>query len=176
MLHIISRCQKFDQSAQKELYSLTSSYVNAIIRRYLIDRNYSDDMMQDIFIKVFSRIGSFDPSKGEIKSWIAKLSINTIYDFNKKNTDRYNDYSIENLSIEYNAVAVFELEKEDLFKLIDKMPLTLKLVFNMSVVDGLSHEEIGQILNCTSTVSRKRLSRARSWLKEIMFKATNESK
>ena len=55
-------------------------------------------------------------------------------------------------------------------KLIGEMPVGFRTVFNLSVIDGFSHQEIAQKLGITDGASRSQLSRARVWLQERIKK------
>jgi len=168
---IIIGCIKGNRESQKRLYELYLPYVMSLGRRYLFDQSYLNDIVHEIYIKAFIQVRrSYDPSKGDFKPWLAKLAIRIIYDFNKK----LNSVDIaeirESDALIFNAEdAIYKLEKEDLFKIIEQMPSLLRCVFNMYVIDQLPHSEIAEMLNCTSAVSRKRLSRAREWLDNRYF-------
>ena len=61
-----------------------------------------------------------------------------------------------------------KLEHKDLLRLIMEMPLGFRTVFNLSIVEGYSHQEISQKLGISEGASRSQLSRARSWLQQRM--------
>lgn len=165
---IVEGCKKGNRKSQKKLYELYLPYIRSLGRRYLFDQSYLNDMVQDIYIKIFVRIkDSYQFSKGDLKPWIAKLAIHAIYDFNKKNkSNQTSEINEEVIQLRRPTEILYKLQKEDLFKLIELMPTSLSEVFNMYVVDNLSHVEIAELLKCSPVVSRKRLSRARRWLKE----------
>lgn len=167
---IISGCLKNNRKSQKQLYELFLPYVKSLARRYLFDTSFINDVTHDIFIKIFVRIKtSYDIKKGPLKPWIAKLAINTIYDFNgKTNTHKTEEITEQVATSKINNEVFLDYERDDLFELVLKMPATLRTVFNMYIIDELSHAEIAQILNCSPLVSRKRLSRARTWLKDCI--------
>ena len=99
----------------------------------------------------------------------------------KKNA-KNNRNATEELKIDIHDTKVtpdiFEnISNEEMLVWLKKMPQNYFEVFNMFVIDELSHDEIAKFLNINSSLSRKRLSRAREWLKkrlhtdnEIQFK------
>ncbi len=170
---LIDGCKSSNRKSQKELYLLCQPLIRSLARRHLVNKEYVNDITQEIFLKLFNKISYYDYSKGTFKNWLFTLSINTIYDHNKKMKTKYkNQVSIDTDFSRKIAVmedGVFQLNKEDLFRLIDLMPQSYRAVFNFHVIDGLSHEEISKLLGCNTSVSRKRLSRGRQWLKEQLF-------
>lgn len=163
---LIHSCKKNDSNAQKRLYMLLLPYLRAIVNRYLRDTSYEKDALQESFVKVFKTIDSFDQQKGELKSWAGRITINTCLNLNKRLIGQAME-AFE--SLEY----VQPTESKDyatdrkgiLFKLLKDMPPDFSDVFNLFVIEGYDHKEIAEILSIETTLSRKRLSRARVWLR-----------
>jgi len=63
-----------------------------------------------------------------------------------------------------------KLSTNDLIAWLKRMPEAYYPVFSLSVIDGFSHPEIAEMLNIDAALSRKRLSRARAWLKQEMVR------
>lgn len=163
---LIKACLKGDRKAQQELFQLFVPYVHVVVRRYLYDNDAVKDNVQEVFIKVFNSFKtSFDINKGELKPWIRKIAINQCIYYNKKNRsfDDIEDYR-EQLHVD---PSVFEnFKEEELMSFLAEMPSVLKVVFNMFIIDGYSHDEIASVLQITSAASRKKVSRARAWVQE----------
>lgn len=176
-IRLVEACKQGSRQAQKQLYGLFLPYIKSLVRRYLIDQSYNKDVTQEIFIKIFTRIQSFDSNKGTLKAWMARLAINTVYDVNKKNKTQQLFDNIDEVApqIRISEDLFLKYTKEELNRFLDKMPTKFKTVFNMAVIDELSHDEIAKILGVSAAVSRKRLSRARAWLKERFLKQTGNT-
>jgi RNA polymerase sigma-70 factor (ECF subfamily) len=63
-----------------------------------------------------------------------------------------------------------QLETKDLLKLVQQLSTGYRMVFNMYVIEGYSHKEIGEALGITEGASKSQLSRARGILKEKLIK------
>ena len=163
---LIRQCRQKDRKGQFELFQLFLPYLNGICRRYLFDHSTLEDVIQEIFMLVFGGIEtSYDESKGGLKAWIRRIAINHCL----KQNQRYRKvYGLDEskLRISVNPKVFYAFSNEALVYLLDKMPVYYREVFNLNVIDGYSHKEIGEMLNINEQVSRKRLSRAREWLKK----------
>ncbi len=163
---LISLCCKGNPSAFKKLYESYAAYVYTICKRYGIDENACPDMMQEVFANVFTSIRNYDSNKGSLKSWIRSIAVHKILTF--KRIKILNIVSLEELqdwTLTENE-AINRLDQEDLVKLINKMPVGYRTVFNLYVVDGYSHDEIAKLLKVKPETSRSQLLRARKWLQK----------
>lgn len=163
---LIEACQKDDRKAQFQLFDLYLPYVSVVVRRYLIDQNAVSDLSQEIFITVFKALKrSFDSSKGNFKPWLRKIAIHQCLRYNKSNLSfKGFDDNTPEISIEPSVFNNFS--EEELMKLVHLIPEQYRLVFNMVVIDGYSHAEVGEMLGISTLASRKKLSRARNWLSQ----------
>jgi RNA polymerase sigma-70 factor (ECF subfamily) len=64
-----------------------------------------------------------------------------------------------------------QLEVEDLEKMIDRLPMGYKTVFNLYAIEGFSHKEIAQKLGISENTSKSQLSRARAHLQKLLLSA-----
>ena len=170
---IIDSCISQNRNAQKQLYSLLLPYLRAVANRYLRDISYSNDVLQESFVKIFKSIKYYDSSKGYIKHWAAKITINNCFNYNKRIIGNpKEEFVIE----KHQALSHEEMHSgsdEDILLILKKMPEPHFEVFNLSAIDGYSHTEISEMLNINPSLSRKRLSRAKSWLKKTFVDAPN---
>ena len=161
---IFDGLKKQDHRAQREFYDLMLPYLRAICSRYLYDKSSIKDVLQESFISIFSKINSFDSKKGSLKKWSSTIVINNSINQNKKiarHQESEFEIKIHDLG-ESNAVS--KMTDEDLLFILKKMPSDLLDVFNLSIIDGYSHQEISELLSISVLSSRKKLSRARQWL------------
>ncbi len=163
---LIEKCRSNDRAAQKELYSMTLPYLRAVAHRYLRDQSYIKDVLQESFIKVFKNISSYNSEKGTIQNWATKIVINSCFNYNDRVIKTPNvelDHGKHDIAFSNTNYESFS--DEDLLLLLKKMPTEYFRTFNLFVIDGYSHDEIADLLKISSSLSRKRLSRAKQWLK-----------
>ncbi|MFK7806412.1 MAG: RNA polymerase sigma factor [Saprospiraceae bacterium] len=164
---IIQSCIKQKRDAQQQLYRLLLPYLRAVATRYLRDNSYVKDVLQESFVKVFRSIEKYDSNKAPLKNWAARIVINTCLNYN----ERVIGLPAEELDVEIHDHAEFPeisalTTDDELLALLKQMPAGYFEVFNLYVIDGYSHKEIGVMLQMTEASSRKKLSRAKNWLKK----------
>ncbi|MGK0364737.1 MAG: RNA polymerase sigma factor (sigma-70 family) [Saprospiraceae bacterium] len=165
---LIKSCQAQNRAAQKELYLALLPYLRAVINRYLRDNSYEKDVLQESFVKVFRSISKYDPDKAPVKNWAARIVINTCINYNERIIGLPAEEFIaeaheSRISEEIN---VEEITDEKMLNVLKEMPKGYFEVFNLFVIDEYSHKEIAAILNIAEAVSRKKLSRAKNWLRK----------
>ena len=171
--NLIKSCVAQNRSAQRQMYLLLLPYLRAISNRYLKDTSYIKDVLQESFVKIFKNLENFDTKKGSLKSWSARIVINNCYNFNERIIgESFQEFD----SAEHNIICfpelVEDISDEKVLSLLKQMPIGYYEVFNLFIIEGYSHEEISNILEISETLSRKRMSRARSWVKKT-FKDSN---
>lgn len=161
---LIQNCKTHDTKAQSELYNLFSSKLFSICLKY--SRNYAEaeDNLQDAFVTIFKKISQFN-DKGSFEGWLKRITINTVL-------QRYRDKSVINL-VNENIPDEEDVTIEDedipldyLLKIIQELPDRYRLVFNLYVLDGYSHNDIAEMLEISIGTSKSNLSRAKQLLKE----------
>jgi len=105
--------------------------------------------------------------KASLKTWATRIAINSCLKHNAKNKrNETEELVIDFHDVEISPSIINDLSNEEMIVWLKKMPQNYFEVFNMFVIDGFSHEEVVQFLGIEITLSRKRLSRARAWVKK----------
>jgi RNA polymerase sigma factor (sigma-70 family) len=162
---IVDGCKRGDSRAQWELYDLFKNKLMGICRRYAGSREEAQDILQDAFVRIFSKISQLeDPDK--ISAWLTRVTVNTAVNFYHRNK------RISFLDIELTQVVSNDYEEifsqvsdEFLVKTINELPDGCRIVFNLNVVEGYSHAEIATLLGISVSTSRSQLNYARTLLK-----------
>ena len=166
----ISRANKGDYDAQRYLYDKYRSKWYMICLRYLPNRFDAEDALQNGLIHIFTKLDQFDPALGEFGSWTSRIIANDcllIIRNNHKNLvvqELDNDLPI--YAPEENALD--KLSREDIMKMIQKLPMGYRIIFNMYVFEGYSHKEIADQLNITEGTSKSQLFKARKMLQQAL--------
>ena len=164
---IIKGCQRGDRSAQKALYEHFAPRMLGVCLRYARDKSTAEDFLQDGFIRVFEKIEMFR-FEGSFEGWMRRIIVNMIIESFRKakiETELTDDFP------DYGEVDSFTLSKtepslQELLTLIQQLPERYRLVFNLYVMEDLTHEEIAEQLAISPGTSKSNLSRARKWLQE----------
>ena len=161
---LINDCQKNDRKAQEQLYRLYSPKLFAVCLKY--SRNYTEaqDNLQDGFLIIFKKIEQYS-FIGSFDGWLKRVMINhvlqqyrqeTFLSLVKEDVPDDNEIEIddEDISLEY------------LLKIIQELPNQYRLVFNLYVLDGYSHQEIAEMLTINIGTSKSNLARSKMILRE----------
>ncbi|MDA7501757.1 RNA polymerase sigma factor [Chitinophagales bacterium] len=163
---LVLACIKRDEKSQKQLYVQLLPYLRAVSLRYLRNKSFAKDVLQESFVLIFKKIDQFDIRKGSFHKWAVKIVINTCLNYNSRIAKViYQEFEIEKHDKGISPEVIKKLSNDELMKQLKKMPTTYFEVFNLHVIDGYSHQEIADLLSIEVDLSRQRLSRARSWLK-----------
>lgn len=172
---VIIAATKGDLKAFRKIFDFYMPKMRPLCRRYCNDHMEVDDILQDSFIKVFKHIESFK-FEGSFEGWIRRIVINTaIGHIRAAKGIEWN--GIEDLKeAEYNSDSEDDLNDDDMVQLkaiINQLPNGYKMVFNMYVVDDLSHKEIAEALNISEGTSRSQYSKAKKTILNILQKQRN---
>ncbi len=166
-LQLIDECKSNNRLSQKALYLQLLPYLRAVCVRYLYHTHLVKDVLQEVFLLVFKNLDQFDPDKGPFHKWAVRITINATLNYNRRMSVKNQEpFEIEQHDIPQIPVVLQNLSIEASLHLLKKMPPDYFEVFNLFVIDGYDHKEISEILNINVELSRKRLSRARAWLKK----------
>jgi len=146
--------------------------------RYSPNYETARDMVQDGFVKVYTKISGF---KGEssIETWMTRIFINTCLSFINKAENKHVFLDINDPVVQYKTEqesdtdsdledSIKKLPVEKILEYINTLPDKYKIVLNMYSIDGYSHQQIAEALGIQVGSSKSRLSRARALLVETI--------
>jgi len=105
--------------------------------------------------------------------WARRIAINYIIDEFRKNSNYKRLIETTEVSYYENNLTVEEeiehtIDKEKIIEAVDQLPEMNKAVFNLYVIDGYKHEEIGKLLGISSSTSKVHLHRAKKALRTLI--------
>ena len=164
---LIDNCRKNNPIAQRALYDKYARKMMAVCLRYGRDYDTAQDLMQEGFIKVFTAIDSYT-GNGSFEGWIRRIFINTALEYLRRNDILRETVDIDDSEpmqeIDYSTVE--QMSADELMELVAELPTGFRTVFNLFVVEGYNHKEIGEMLGITESTSRSQLPRAKKWLQK----------
>ena len=170
---LIKGCIKEEATCQKEVFDRYASRMLGVCHRFARHNADAEDILQDAFIKVFSKIKQFK-FKGSFEGWIRKIVVNTA--IKKYSLIRY-DREITSYQVNDNAhsaagpIAYEQLSEKDLMAMINTLPDGYRLIFNLYVIEGYQHDEIATMLGIQSGTSRSQLVKARLMLQKQILQS-----
>jgi RNA polymerase sigma-70 factor (ECF subfamily) len=161
---VIRACQQGDREAFRLLFEAYKDRVFSIARYSLGDEAAADDVTQQIFVKLFTRIGQFR-GESEFTTWLYRLVINSCLDERRKRRRFLPVSEFDTVSNTANQISpemgyarqeVGDSVRQAISGLKPKMRLPILLKY----IEGLSYEEIAEVLGCSKGTVASRLNRA----------------
>ena len=169
---LVKACLKGDSEAQRALYDSLSPKMFPVCLRYMSSREEADDVLQEGFVTLFSKLDSYS-GKGSFEGWARKIFVNTALMQLRKNDVLKETENLEgawDISSQ-DPTIIQKIGYQELLEIIESLPPGFRTVFNMYVIEGYSHKEIGEALGISENTSRSQLQRARMILqKKILEK------
>jgi RNA polymerase sigma factor (sigma-70 family) len=173
----VEACALNNRSSQKVLYSSFYGYAMAICDRYTSKQEDAVEILNDGFLKVFREIHHYHPAYADVvssfKGWLRKIMVYTAIDHFRKNHKHQMVTQLDNVVYQVESVSEDAVEKmsyDEIIRSIQDLSPGYRTVFNLFVIEGLSHDEIAKQLEISVGTSKSNLSKARRQLQKILFK------
>ena len=164
---MVEKAKQFDRKAQGDLYQLYFKAMFNTSLRIVSDSYLAEDIMQDSFIDGFRRISSLEDSSS-FGAWMKKIVVNN--SINQINRTGLISEKLEEVDFEQLAEPKedFEVEVNEVKSAMKSLTKQYQVIFSLYLIEGYDHEEIGEILNISSSTSRSQLSRAKQRVRTII--------
>jgi RNA polymerase sigma factor (sigma-70 family) len=180
--HIIEGCKTNNNRYQKVLYEQFYGYSLKVVFRYIYKYDNAVDVVNDGYVKLFKSLASFKCENEEdiskvFMGWLRRIMVNTAIDELRR----------QNMMPDIGAIPDDIWEEPDksggadqavLYKelicQVKRLPPSYRVVFNMYVIDGFTHQEIADQLGISVGTSKSSLSKARVHLQKYINQDTRE--
>ncbi len=170
LLHLI---QDGDKSAFTELVNRHANRFYRIAFRFLNNRDSSEDIVQDAFLKLWNNTGTWKSEyDAKFTTWFSRIVINLCLDLKKKNKS-----SIELDTMELagsgetpDETAIKRQNNEILNRCLDELPERQQTAINLCFYEGFSNKEASEIMEINIKALESLLMRAKSSLREKLIK------
>jgi RNA polymerase sigma-70 factor (ECF subfamily) len=167
---LLAGCLRNQRQSQELLYKQFYGYAMSVCLRYAPTRDSALEVLNDGFLKVFTRLDQYDPAQ-PFKGWLRRIMINAAVDHYRQEVRHHNQENLDQadqLVATDTIDAYSQLAHEDLLMLIQRLSPAYRLVFNLYVMDGFTHEEIAGHLGISIGASKSNLARARENLRQLL--------
>ena len=155
---------------QEELYRRFSPRMYAVCLRYASSSEEAEDILQEGFIKIFKKLASYR-GEGSFEGWIRRIFVNTAIEHFRRRRYLQPVTEKEESTVEGKYLSVLDsLAEKDILELVRQLSPGYRTVFNMYVVEGYTHKEIGDMLGISEGTSKSQLSRAKVILQDMVKK------
>lgn len=163
---LVAALTRQERWAQQQLYEQYYGKMMGVCLRYAGSRDEALDLLHEGFIKVFQNIGRYRPGTS-LPAWIRTIIVNTCIDYYRKTIRRRTDDINDAHYLSDDAPDVLSnLTEQEILAAVQELSPAYRAVFNLYVVEGYSHKEIGDALQITESTSRSNLVKARLKLQD----------
>ncbi len=171
----IPKLKRNDRAEQKLVFTSYYGYVMSIALRYTANKHDAEEILNDVFYKIFQAIDSFNPNL-VFRNWISRITVNASIDFIRK---RSIGLETEMLSPQHEGSeeSYFDDNEEldgDILASINELPPQYRLVFNLYVFEDYKHKEIAERLGITVGTSKSNYARAKNILRQKLSLKKND--
>ena len=170
---LVEKAKQGDADAFSTLYQVYYPKMKGICINILReDKAVVDDLVQDAFILAFVSLKDLKNTH-RFSQWLTSITTNLVLKYQEKGK-KYDFISLSDVEEEFSTVLEDDntskqsISYEEIMAAIDSLPEGYKKIFNMSVLDGLSHQEISELLDIAPHSSSSQLSRAKAMLRNIL--------
>ena len=164
---LIDALRRGKSSAKRAFYEQFYRYLAAVCARYVPTDEDVQDVLQEVFIKIFNRFDSFEHrGPGSLQAWSRRIAVNESLQF-LRNAKRMPTASLDefgDLPEPDSSPDVSQIPQRTLLEMIRRLPERYRSVFNLYVFEEKSHQEIAQLLQIQPGTSASNLHRARAIL------------
>lgn len=164
---ILKLCKKGNRRAHDQLYAKFRNLWFGTSLRYARNQEEAEDVFQEGLLQIFKDLKQYNSKKSKFSTWSNRVLIYAALRYLKKNhwQNTFTNIEEEHLSKGYEANIINDMSATEITKLIGALPMGYRIVFNMYVIEGFSHNEIAKELEITVGTSKSQLFKARKMLK-----------
>ena len=147
---LVALLQQRNEKAFSYLYDNYSAALLGIINSIIADKEISNDVLQNVFVNIWKKIESYDPSKGRLFTWMLNIARNASIDEvrSKGYRDSQKNQSFpENVDVNIGGTAGPAYNDVGLRKILSKLKAEWRILVDLSYFQGFTHEEIAKALN-----------------------------
>lgn len=186
---LVLRCQEDDIEAFDEIVARYKDGIYNYIWRMVSNRDDAEDLTQEVFLRAFTSIKRFR-SEANLRTWLYKIANNICIDryrrmglerrlFTRLEKDSDDSGCVETMEIPdgtYDPQALYDRTEtiDEIYKALDKLPQKLRMAVLLYDLEGLTYEEITEVMDCPMGTVKSRIFKGRMQLRELL--AGNKNK
>jgi len=168
---LVSRSRAGDLAAMESLYGMFKGPVFGLVYRYAQNRAVAEDLLQDVFLKIFSHMDSVRDA-ATFPAWVYRIALNTAFShLRQKRTQAEKTVPLADLEERIEEPGSEPVERDlqrPLEEAIKALAPRLRSVFVLHDVQGFKHQEIALTLGCAVGTSKSQLFKARLKVREYL--------
>jgi RNA polymerase sigma-70 factor, ECF subfamily len=177
--HLLIQIAQRSETAFEAFYDRHSTVVYSLARKILRTQTDSEEVMQDVFVRVWNKAADFDPSRGTVMAWLMTIAHHTAVDVYRRNQNRQTDELDDAAINTASQMHAHDLDATDLVldrmvaaKALDMLETSDRLVLEALYFEGLSQSQLaartGLPLGTLKSRARSALQRLRAHFEEAV--------
>ncbi len=164
------RLKAGDKTAGKELFEYWSPLLFRFFMLRIAHKGKAEDLVQDVFLKLISRIDTFDTSVGNFTAWFWQVAKNTLKDYyREKKEGTFSDVFPDGIDIaDDRPVLETSLRVQEVLRVLSRFSEEEQETFSLRCVSGLSYKEIAAITARSEGALRVEVHRLTQKLKKLL--------
>ncbi|HTQ28376.1 MAG TPA: sigma-70 family RNA polymerase sigma factor [Puia sp.] len=166
---LVSALAKRDNQAFNYLYDHYAGALYSIVLQVIRDKDLANDILQEVFINIWRKIESYDPSRGRLFTWMLNIARNAAIDSIRSKSyqnSRKNQAFPENVHIIGSQVTQTDVDSIGLKKNLEKLKPEHRVLIELAYFKGYTHEEIADIEDIPLGTVKTRIRNALLQLRE----------
>jgi RNA polymerase sigma-70 factor (ECF subfamily) len=164
---LVNLARRGDGRAREAIYRALSSMVYTLARRMLASRSLAEDVLQETFIEVFTKLDELR-ADGEIRAWTKRIAVNKcLMHVRSSWVARRVDWDEQAIDAERADVLRVD-DSAPLARALDALPHVARTVVWLHDVEGYTHKEIGTLMGRSTSFSKSQLARAHERLRALL--------
>lgn len=153
---------------KEQIYKEYHGKVYGYIYGKLKNHHNAEDLCEDVFVKIYQKLDSFDSAKASISTWIYTITRNTVIDYLRSNSvhkEILSDFEEQNYSVSEQYT---DERLEELAEYLEKLPERQRNIIVLHYYKELTLKEIADTMNIsysnTKLLHKQALEKIRSWM------------
>jgi len=169
-LELIQACKNHQSRAQKVLFEQFAPSMLTVCKRYLGNDHDAEEVMLSGFLQFFQKIHQFEyRGAGSISAYLRQIMVNQSL-MHLRRREAIIIEEVEDTVVGTQEDPIAQLSATEIMQLITNLPSGYRLVFNLYVIEGMSHKQIASLLHIRDGTSKSQLSKARAMLRQMIIK------
>jgi RNA polymerase sigma factor (sigma-70 family) len=172
---LLIECKRKNAAAQRRLYDEFATAMFLLCRRYLKNDESAEEVMMNGFLKFFHSLKDFNYVNDEASiGWMRKIMINECL-MELRSSNSFLQLAADNIpELVVDEDILGNISANEIFSLITQLPIGYRTVFNLFVVEDMSHREIADLLSISEGTSRSQLSKAKQLLQQLIIQNNSD--
>jgi RNA polymerase sigma factor (sigma-70 family) len=169
---LVDLLKKRDSKAFDVLYENYSRALLGVIKKIVPDEVISEDVLQDVFVKIWSNSGQYDVSKGRLYTWMLNIARNTAIDYVRSKSNKFDEKiqrgenTVHQVSRSNNVE--INIDRIGVRSIINELKEDQRILIDLAYFEGFTQEEISQKLGIPLGTIKTRVRAALMTLRKLV--------